>query len=56
MVAVKISKYVKSPAYGNLKGNQKWLESIVGNIGPVAVSIHVSENFKHYSTGTQKEN
>ena len=55
-MAAKISKYVKSPSYRTKMGNEKWLENVVGNIGPVAVSIHVSENFKHYSTGNQKEN
>ena len=51
-VAAKISKYVKSPAYGNLKGNEKWLDSIVANKGPVAVAVYASPNFQNYKSYT----
>ena len=51
LVAAKMSRYVRSPGFGKLNGDEKWLENIVGNVGPVAVGIFASPNFQNYKTG-----
>ena len=45
------SSYITDTTYGNVLGNEAWLEQMVGTIGPISTTIYASANFIRYKSG-----